>query len=84
MKAELARARVRPPFRLREVDIASDPELTARFGLAVPVLSIGGRPAFKGRLTRAAFERKYAARLAEIPAPDASRDPPSSGECRDA
>lgn len=80
MKAELARARVRPPFRLREVDIEGDPELLVRHGLSIPVLEIGGRPAFKGRLTAAAFERKYAARLAEIRAQDASRGAPRGGE----
>lgn len=80
MKAELARARVSPPFRLVEVDIARDPELLARHGLSVPVLEIAGRPAFKGRLTVAEFERRYARRLAEIRAPGASRARPRSGE----
>ena len=73
MKAELARARVRPPFELVEVDVEGDPELLARHGSSVPVLEIGGRPAFKGRLTRAEFERRYARRAAEIRAEDASR-----------
>lgn len=73
LKAELARARVRPAFRLREVDIARDPELEARHGLSIPVLEIDGRPAFKGRLTAGDFERKYAralaARAARAPGP---------------
>lgn len=65
MKAELARARVDPPFRLIEIDIATSPELTARHGLSIPVLEIAGRPAFKGALTATDFERKYARRAAE-------------------
>jgi len=73
MKAELARARVRPPFRLREVDIEQDAELLERHGRSIPVLEIGGRPAFKGRLTRAEFEQRYARRAAEIRAEGASR-----------
>jgi glutaredoxin len=73
MKAELARARVEPRPELELVDIERDPELRARYGLSVPVLEIGGRAAFKGRLTAAEFERKYARRAAEIRA-EASRD----------
>jgi glutaredoxin len=65
MKLELARARVEPPFRLVEIDIESRPELVELHGLSVPVLEIDGRPAFKGRLTTAEFERKYARRAAE-------------------
>jgi glutaredoxin len=80
MKAELARARVTPPFRLREVDIESDPELVARHGLSIPVLEIGGRPAFKGRLSAREFERRYARRLAEIRAEDPSSAASRSGE----
>ena len=69
LKAELARARVQPPFRLVEIDITRDPELLARWGESIPVLEIGGRPAFKGRLTAAEFERRYARRVAELGAP---------------
>lgn len=66
MKAELARARVHPPFRLLEIDIQGDPDLEARHGASIPVLEIAGRAAFKGRLTAPEFERKYARRLAEL------------------
>ena len=81
MKAELARARVRPPFRLVEVDIEGDPELVARHGRSIPVLAIGGRPAFKGRLALRDFERTYARRAAEIRA-EASRGARESRESR--
>ena len=58
MKAEIARARAGIPLVLREVDIDEDAELSERFGRSIPVLEIGGRVAFKGRLTVADFERK--------------------------
>jgi glutaredoxin len=66
MRAELARARVEPPFELEMVDITCDPQLEARHSLSIPVLEIDGRAAFKGRLTAQEFERKYARRVAEI------------------
>jgi len=59
MKAELARARVRPSFLLREVDIETDADLLERHQRSIPVLEIAGRTAFKGRLTVRDFERKY-------------------------
>jgi hypothetical protein len=66
MKAELARVRVSPPFRLVEVDIERDPELVARHGLSIPVVELAGRPLAKGRLERAEFERRYARHAAEL------------------
>jgi hypothetical protein len=66
VKSELARARVSPPFRLVEVDIERDPALVARYGLAIPVLELAGRPLSKGRFERAAFERRYARHAARL------------------
>lgn len=34
---------------IRRVDVDSDPGLVARFGTVVPVLTVGGRVAFKAR-----------------------------------
>ena len=82
MKAELARARVRPPFHLREVDIEGDAELLERHGRSIPVLEIGGRPAFKGRLTRAEFEQRYARRAAELRAAQIRAEGASRGAAR--
>jgi glutaredoxin len=80
MKAELARARVHPPFRLVEIDVERDPALLARYGTSVPVLAIAGRAAFKGRLSAAEFERKYARRVAALAvAPRARGTPESEG-----
>ncbi len=78
MKAVLARARVRPPFRLREVDVDGDAELVARHGRSLPVLEIAGRAAFKGRLHPAEFARKYARRVAELAA-EGARAPQAPG-----
>jgi hypothetical protein len=60
MKAELERARTREPWELSEVDIDASAELTERFGRSIPVLEVGGRIAFKGRMTAADFEAKFA------------------------
>jgi hypothetical protein len=65
MKRELARSRTARPWRLEERDIERDPALFERFGRSIPVLEIGGRVAFKGRLTRGEFERKFARLAAE-------------------
>ncbi len=62
MKAELLRARSPVPFDLSEVDIDAHAELVERYGRSIPVLEIAGRPAFKGRLTAAAFAKKLAER----------------------
>jgi hypothetical protein len=59
MKTELARARLSRRYELEEVDIDRDDDLRRRFGHSIPVLEIGGRIAFKGRLTAAELERKF-------------------------
>ena len=59
MKAELLAARLPHAFELREVDIGSDPQLEREHGLSIPVLQIGGRTAFKGRMTREELVRKF-------------------------
>lgn len=60
MVEEIRRARPGRPWSLTEVDIDGDPELERRHGTSIPVLWIGGRLAFKGRLTAAELERKFA------------------------
>jgi glutaredoxin len=59
MKTELSRARLSRRFELEEVDIDRDDDLRRRFGHSIPVLEIGGRIAFKGRLTVPELERKF-------------------------
>lgn len=67
-KAELAQVRSRTPWRLTVIAIDGDAGLEAQHGRSVPVVSIAGRPAFKGRLTAREFERKLARRAAEATA----------------
>jgi len=64
MKVEIRRAKTRRATVLSEVNIESDPDLERQYGQSIPVLTINGRLAFKGRLTTAEFERKFA-RLTE-------------------
>lgn len=63
MKAEIARAGVAHLYTLLEVDIDRDPRLVDEYGRSIPVLAIGGRAVFKGRLTVAAFRRKLERRI---------------------
>ena len=72
MKAEIARAATSTRIELREIDIETDPDLTARFGRSIPVLEIAGRVAFKGRLTLPELERKLARGARELESPEPS------------
>lgn len=63
MKDQLSAAEL-PPYTLSEVNIESDPALEAEHGRSIPVLTIGGHKAFKGRLDPEQLPRKFA-RLAE-------------------
>jgi len=65
MKAEIAAADLPGPYELVEVDIDADRELKRRYGLSIPVLSIGGEPAFEGRLERGELRRTFRRRAAE-------------------
>ena len=46
-RAELESVRSRRPFELREVDVALDPVLHARYGERIPVVSVAGEEAFE-------------------------------------
>ena len=59
MLAQIESARVSRPFRVTEVNIDTDPELQRRFSRSIPVLEIGGRVAFKGRLEAREFAAKF-------------------------
>ena len=65
MKAEIARARLSAPHTLKELDISGDSHLEATYGESIPVLYVAGRLAFKGRLTAAELETKFARIVAE-------------------
>ena len=59
MKLEILRSGLAGRYAMREVDIAADPELTAMYGRSIPVLEIGGKVAFKGRMSAQDFIRKF-------------------------
>jgi predicted DCC family thiol-disulfide oxidoreductase YuxK len=55
MKQELTKADCAELYELQEINIESDAELLARYGLDIPVLMIEGGEAFRHRLTAEAF-----------------------------
>ena len=57
-KAEIARSGCAGLFRLEEINIDADPELTRRFGWDIPVVEIDGALVFKHRLTAEDFRRE--------------------------
>jgi hypothetical protein len=59
MEEEVRRARVSFPWTLTKVDISRDPALEAQYGQSIPVLWIGGRKAFKGRMSAVEYVRKF-------------------------
>ncbi len=65
MKDEIGRARLGREIALEEVDVATDAKLEERYGRSLPVLLIGGRLAFKGRLTAGELRSKFARLAAE-------------------
>ena len=60
MRAELERDLAGRAWTLEEVDIDADPELEQRYGRSIPVLHIGGRLAFKGRIGPGELKPKFA------------------------
>ena len=57
-RAEIDAVRRRRPFELREIDVALDPVLHARYGERIPVLEIDGEEAFELFVDEAALERR--------------------------
>jgi hypothetical protein len=57
MKQVIDVVRARVPLTLDVVDISTDAELTARYGLEIPVLLVDGRKAAKYRVTAEELER---------------------------
>ena len=58
MRATLLEVQAETPFRLETIDISADPELSARFGLEIPLLYINGRRAFMYELSAAELRRR--------------------------
>ncbi|HYN83611.1 MAG TPA: glutaredoxin family protein [Pyrinomonadaceae bacterium] len=57
-KREMERARCADLYTLEEVNVDDDAELARRYGYDIPVVVMGGRVAFKHRLTAADFARE--------------------------
>jgi len=67
MKSALAPVLREFKLALREVDVDTDPALTARFGEEVPVLSLGDRKIAKYRLDTKQLRRALESALASNP-----------------
>jgi glutaredoxin len=62
MKAAIARVSRDVPLTLNEVDISTDHELEARYGVEIPVLMVDGKKVAKYRITEEELRRVLAAR----------------------
>ena len=56
-RAEIDAVRARRPFELKEVDVALDPVLFARYGERIPVVTVAGNEAFEYFVDAAELER---------------------------
>lgn len=54
--------RDRPDLKFQEIDISTDPDLEARFGLEIPVLLMDGRKAAKYQIEERALRRMLGSR----------------------
>ena len=62
MKTVVARVAQTIPLSLDEIDISTDPELEALYGLEIPVLMLDGKKAAKYRIEEADLMRLLAGR----------------------
>jgi len=62
MKAVVRDIATTIPLQLVEVDISSEPDLEAQYGLEIPVLLVNGRKAAKYRVTKQELLRIVAQR----------------------
>ena len=63
MKAVVQRAGQGMPITMEIVDISTDPELEARYGLEIPVLLVDGKKAAKYRVSEQELRRMLKARV---------------------
>ena len=54
----LEKVRKSEDFELSKVDVDTDPALAERYGHEVPVIEIGGRKAFRFRVSEREFRRR--------------------------
>ncbi|HEY7954369.1 MAG: glutaredoxin family protein [Polyangia bacterium] len=57
-KTTLERVRAEAPFELETIDVDSDPELAALYGMEVPVVLLDGKKVAKFRVDPAALLRR--------------------------
>ena len=62
MKVTIDQVATRVPLTIEIVDISTDPALTERYGLEIPVLLVDGKKAAKYRLTARELEAKLRGR----------------------
>jgi hypothetical protein len=62
MKAVVASVARSIPLSVTEIDISTDPELEAAYGLEIPVLMVAGRKAAKYRIVEEDLRRLLTAR----------------------
>ena len=62
MKAVVRRVATRVPLVFQEIDISTDAELEARYGVDIPVLLVNGTKAAKRRVTETELVRILGAR----------------------
>jgi hypothetical protein len=62
---KLVAAQQRFDFILRKVDVDTDPELTAAYGLEVPVVTLDGQVRFRGQVNDVLLNRLLRARTVE-------------------
>ena len=55
-----------PSLGVEEIDISTDPDLEARYGLEIPVLLVDGKKVAKYRISEAELRRALAARAGEV------------------
>ncbi len=86
---KLVEARKRYPFVLREVDVDTDPELVASYGLEVPVVTLDGQVRFRGLVNEVLLHRLLRRGHGRRTPNEASREPSRSrrltvlrGRCR--
>jgi glutaredoxin len=63
MKAVVDRVAQSMEMAVQEVDISGDPELEARYGTEIPVLTINGKKAAKYRVTETELRRLLLGRM---------------------
>jgi hypothetical protein len=62
MKAVVRTVAQSVPLSLEEIDISTDPDLEARYGLEIPVLIVEGRKAAKYRIGEGELRKMLTAR----------------------